>query len=155
MITTMPSDPNSPPPRVGRCDQACGRRTWAKRHPPRRVEYLHARVEWRGHAHLPRWPRAAKFLSGRRDPRDAERLCVNHLVTTDQNKSSRARATSKGSQHIAPRPCDMRNGSGNGGADSKHDIRQFSPLFRALQRVDRPVDRYGTGNWNYEEFIQE
>jgi hypothetical protein len=59
--------------------------------------------------------RAAKFLGGRKDPRDAERLCVNHLVTTDRNKSSRARATSKGSQHIAPRPRDMRNGSGNAG----------------------------------------
>jgi hypothetical protein len=27
--------------------------------------------------------------------------------------------------------------------------------IRALQRVDRTVERYGTGNWNYEEFTQE
>ena len=83
------------------------------RHRPRRVEYPHARVEWRSHAHLPRGRQ--NFWAGGRILATLKRLCVNHLVTTDRNKSSRARATSKGSQHIAPRPRDMRNGSGNAG----------------------------------------
>jgi hypothetical protein len=152
----MPSDPNSPPPQCWPVRPGVNGRSAAPA-TARRIPSCARGVE----KPRPLAARAAKFLGGRKDPRDAERLCVNHLVTTDRNKSSRARATSKGSQHIAPRPRDMRNGSGNAGRTQSTTYANSRPScvhagnFRALQRVDRPVERYGTGNWNYEEFTQE